>query len=130
MHLYNIAVFQPDGNGATWTQKSSWAAGQKPNNLVFMNNLGGTASGEWSSTFEPSKRGDPYELISAPLVCQGNSQSYANGALTAAVATPNAEIVNGFLDQDHEMVRPLYMKSQNECTNHIACIALTQRRTS
>ncbi|KAI0753321.1 putative TOS1-like glycosyl hydrolase-domain-containing protein [Daedaleopsis nitida] len=84
MNLYNIAMFQPDSSGATWTQKSSWAAGQTPNNLVFMNNLGGTASGEWS-------------------ICQGNSQSYANGALTAAVATPNAEIVNGFLDQDHEM---------------------------
>ena len=38
-------------------------------------------------------------------VCHGNSQSYANGALTGAVASPNAQIVNGFLDQIHEMVR-------------------------
>lgn len=49
MNLYNIAVFQPDASGATWTRKSSWAAGQPADNLVFMNNLGGTASGEFSS---------------------------------------------------------------------------------
>ena len=56
MNLYNIAVYQPDGSGATWTRRSSWNAGQTPNNLVFMNNLGGTGSGEWSSTicFSPS----------------------------------------------------------------------------
>ena len=51
MNLYNIAVYQPDGSGATWTRRSSWNAGQTPNNLVFMNNLGGTGSGEWSSMF-------------------------------------------------------------------------------
>ena len=49
LNLYNIAVYQPDSSGATWTQTSSWAAGQAPNNLVFMNNMGGGASGEWSS---------------------------------------------------------------------------------
>lgn len=51
LNLYNIAVYQPGSSGATWTQTSSWAAGQAPNNLVFMNNMGGGASGEWSSAF-------------------------------------------------------------------------------
>ena len=51
LNLYNIAVYQPDSSGATWTQTSSWAAGQAPNNLVFMNNMGGGASGEWSSAY-------------------------------------------------------------------------------
>ena len=45
MNLFNIAVYQPNGSGAAWTQTSSWAAGQAPNNLVFMNNMGGGASG-------------------------------------------------------------------------------------
>ncbi|KAI0700971.1 putative TOS1-like glycosyl hydrolase-domain-containing protein [Cerioporus squamosus] len=84
LNLFNIAVYQPDSTGATWTQTSSWAAGQAPKNLVFMNNLGGGASGEFS-------------------ICHGNSQSFASGDFTAAVATANAEITNGVLDQDHEM---------------------------
>lgn len=50
LNLDNIAVYQPDGANATaWTQVSSWAAGQAPTNLVFMNNFGGTKSGEFSS---------------------------------------------------------------------------------
>ncbi|KAI0742972.1 putative TOS1-like glycosyl hydrolase-domain-containing protein [Daedaleopsis nitida] len=84
MNLYNLAVFQPDASGSTWNQASSWAAGQAGKNLVFLNNLGGTASGEFS-------------------VCHGNSQSFANGALKVAVATANAEPVKGFVDQDHEV---------------------------
>ncbi|KAH9935101.1 putative TOS1-like glycosyl hydrolase-domain-containing protein [Epithele typhae] len=78
MNLFNIAVYQPDAAGATWNQVSSWAAGQAPNNLVFMNNKGGGASGEFS-------------------ICHGNSQSFANGAFTDAVATANAEIYPGNL---------------------------------
>ena len=49
MNLFNIAVYQPDSTGATWSQVSSWEAGQVPNNLVFMNNKGGGASGEFTS---------------------------------------------------------------------------------
>ena len=49
MNLFDIAVYQPDASGATWNQVSSWAAGKAPNNLVFMNNKGGGASGEFSS---------------------------------------------------------------------------------
>ena len=50
LNLYNIAVYQPAStNASTWTQVSSWAAGQAPNNLVFMNNLGGDKSGVFSS---------------------------------------------------------------------------------
>ena len=49
MNLFNIAVYQPDASGATWNQVSTWTAGKAPNNLVFMNNKGGGASGEFSS---------------------------------------------------------------------------------
>ena len=50
LNLYNIAVYQPASTSAsTWTQVSSWVAGQAPNNLVFMNNLGGDKSGVFSS---------------------------------------------------------------------------------
>ena len=49
MNLFNIAVYQPDSTGSTWSQVSSWAAGQAANNLVFMNNKGGGASGEFTS---------------------------------------------------------------------------------
>lgn len=50
MNIYNIAVYQPDASGQTWNRASSWAANQKPSNMVFMNNMGGGKSGEWSST--------------------------------------------------------------------------------
>ncbi|CDO77599.1 hypothetical protein BN946_scf184936.g24 [Trametes cinnabarina] len=82
----NIAVYQPtNSSGATWKQVSSWAAGQKPDNLVFMNNMGGTNNvGEWS-------------------ICAGASQSYASGDFTSTVSSPNAEIFNGALDETHEV---------------------------
>ena len=52
MDLYNIAVFQPSNTtGATWKRVSNWAANQAPDNLVFMNNMGGGVSGEWTSTY-------------------------------------------------------------------------------
>ncbi|KAL1945363.1 hypothetical protein VTO73DRAFT_2214 [Trametes versicolor] len=85
LNLGNIAVYQPDGANATaWTQVSAWAAGQAPTNLVFMNNLGGEKSGEFS-------------------ICGGSSQSFANGAWTDATTAANAEIAKGFLDEDHEI---------------------------
>ena len=50
MQLYNIAVYQPANvTGATWKKVSSWSANQAADNMVFMNNLGGGASGEWTS---------------------------------------------------------------------------------
>ncbi|KAI0629658.1 putative TOS1-like glycosyl hydrolase-domain-containing protein [Trametes polyzona] len=85
LNLYNIAVYQPgSGANAPWTQVSSWSAGKAPSNLVFMNNLGGDKSGEFS-------------------ICGGNSQSFANGAWNAATTAANAEIAKGFLDEDHEI---------------------------
>ncbi|KAI8970981.1 putative TOS1-like glycosyl hydrolase-domain-containing protein [Trametes punicea] len=86
MNLYNIAVYQPsNSSGATWKQVSSWAAGEQPTNLVFMNNMGGTDGvGEWS-------------------ICAGASQSYANGDWTSVVSTPNAQVANGALDGTHEI---------------------------
>ena len=50
LNLYNVAVYQPaSAGGATWSRVSAWAAGEEPTNLVFMNNNGGSKSGEWSS---------------------------------------------------------------------------------
>jgi hypothetical protein len=62
--IANIAVYQPQGGAAdadAWTLASSFAAGQAPNNLVFMNNMGGGASGEWDSTSSFCRR--------RPLMC-------------------------------------------------------------
>ena len=50
MTLYNIAVYQPSSsNSSTWTRVSNWAQNQQPDNMVFMNNLGGQNSGVWTS---------------------------------------------------------------------------------
>jgi len=73
MALYNVAVYQPsNSSGATWKQVSSYANGNTPNNLVFLNNLGGGASGEWS-------------------ICGGNSLSYSSGSFSTAAASPNSQ---------------------------------------
>ncbi|KAI0629650.1 putative TOS1-like glycosyl hydrolase-domain-containing protein [Trametes polyzona] len=83
--LYNIAVYQPsNSSGATWKKTSSWAANEQPNNLVFMNNMGGQESGEWS-------------------ICAGSSQSYASGDWTASVSSPNKQLAKGVLDETHEI---------------------------
>ncbi|KAI0669441.1 putative TOS1-like glycosyl hydrolase-domain-containing protein [Trametes maxima] len=85
LNLHNLAVYQPgSGTNATWAQASAWAAGQAPTNLVFMNNKGGEKSGEFS-------------------ICAGSSQSFANGAWTDATTAANAEIANGFLDENSEI---------------------------
>ena len=50
MQISNIAVYQPaNTTAATWKRVSSWAPNQQPDNMVFMANLGGGASGNWSS---------------------------------------------------------------------------------
>lgn len=50
MTLNNIAVYQPANTSAqTWSKVSSWSLGSQPDNLVFMNNKGGSKSGEWDS---------------------------------------------------------------------------------
>ncbi|KAI0765700.1 putative TOS1-like glycosyl hydrolase-domain-containing protein [Trametes elegans] len=85
MNVYNIAVYQPtNSSSATWKRVSSWAANEEPTNLVFMNNMGGGASGEWS-------------------ICAGASQSYASGDWTSAVSSANKELAKGSLDGDHEV---------------------------
>jgi len=73
MSLHNVAVYQPsNSSGATWKQVSSYSNGGSPNNLVFLNNQGGGASGEWS-------------------ICGGSSLSYSSGTFSNTVATPNAQ---------------------------------------
>lgn len=85
LNLYNIAVYQPtNSSSATWKQVSSWAADQESSNLVFMNNMGGQESGEWS-------------------ICAGSSQSYASGDWTASAKSANAELAKGALDETHEI---------------------------
>eukprot|EP00753_Platysulcus_tardus_P003312 PLAT12380.1.p1 GENE.PLAT12380.1~~PLAT12380.1.p1 ORF type:complete len:364 (-),score=-6.94 PLAT12380.1:241-1332(-) len=85
MNLHNIAAYQPgNSTGATWSQVSSWAAGGSGSNLVFMNNKGGSTSGEWS-------------------ICGGSSQSYANGAFTDAAASPSASTYTGNLPDGQEV---------------------------
>ncbi|KAI0688469.1 putative TOS1-like glycosyl hydrolase-domain-containing protein [Cytidiella melzeri] len=85
MNLFNIAVYQPTNTtGSTWKKISSWAQNETPDNMVFMNNMGGGASGEWS-------------------ICGGSSQSYASGDWTAAVASPNAELYPGNLASGKEI---------------------------
>lgn len=50
MTISSIAVYQPsNSSSATWKRVSSFAAGKQPQNMVFMANLGGSTSGEWSS---------------------------------------------------------------------------------
>jgi len=78
MNLYRIGVWQPT-DSKTWSTVSSWTNGvPKPGNLVFMNNMGGGASGTWS-------------------ICQGASQSYAAGTMDATVATANNQTFGSFL---------------------------------
>lgn len=83
--LHNVAVYQPsNSSAATWKLTSSWAQGSQPNNLVFMNNKGGSKSGEWDT-------------------CGGASQSYANGDWTDATTAPNAESYTGNLNNANEV---------------------------
>ncbi|KAH8103483.1 putative TOS1-like glycosyl hydrolase-domain-containing protein [Cristinia sonorae] len=91
MTLHNIAVYQPSVNSssATWKRTSLWQQNSAPDNLVFMNNKGGGASGEWD--------------IGDTIACGGNSQSFANGAFTDAVGSPNAEVHNGNLPNGNEV---------------------------
>lgn len=50
MTLHNIAVYQPsNSSAATWKRTSYFQQGSAPDNMVFMNNKGGGASGEWDS---------------------------------------------------------------------------------
>lgn len=59
MTLHNVAVYQPsNSSSATWKRTSSWKQGSKPDNLVFMNNKGGGASGEWDSEWYKRHSGD------------------------------------------------------------------------
>ncbi|KAI0740784.1 putative TOS1-like glycosyl hydrolase-domain-containing protein [Earliella scabrosa] len=90
MNIHNIAVYQPgsergaNASSASWKRVSVWAAGEEPENLVFMNNMGGGKSGEWS-------------------ICSGASQSYASGDWTDSASVPNEERAKGVLDEDHEI---------------------------
>jgi hypothetical protein len=79
MELYDIGVYVPEG--ARWTRTSSWNRCGS-DNLIFLNNKGGDASGVWTQ-------------------CGGNSQSYAtaDGKDDAAAATT----FGGHLDNEVEV---------------------------
>ncbi len=68
MELYDIAVYTP--GSSAWSRVSSWNRCAS-SNITFLNNLGGTGSGEWT-------------------LCGGNSQSYASADGKTAVAAPTA----------------------------------------
>lgn len=105
MTISNIAVYQPSTNGssATWSQTSSWTAGQAGSeNLVFMNNKGGGASGEWSGTCVSVSMF--IQLLTLFAVCGGASQSYANGAWDDAAASPMSDVMSGTLPAGQEVV--------------------------
>ncbi|KAJ3531737.1 hypothetical protein NM688_g7532 [Phlebia brevispora] len=79
MTLYSIAIYQPSSaDASTWELVSIWSQNGQPNNMVFMNNLGGGASGIWT-------------------ICGRNSQSYASGNWSSIVSSPNAELYPGNL---------------------------------
>lgn len=84
LNVKNIAVYQPgNSSAATWSQTSSWAAGGATNNLVFMNNMGGGLSGQWT-------------------ICGGASQSYANGTWDGSAASPTTGS-SGYLPETMEI---------------------------
>jgi len=74
--LFNLAVYQPDDNGSTWNRVSYWDP-STTDNVVWLNNNGGGASGSFS-------------------ICGGNSQSFANYNATQAAASPQQ--INGIFD--------------------------------
>lgn len=85
MTVSNIAIYQPTNtSAATWKRVSKWAANQQPDNMVFMANLGGGASGNWS-------------------ICGGSSQAYVGGDWATAVATPNEQLYSGTLQAGKEV---------------------------
>ncbi|TFK50961.1 hypothetical protein OE88DRAFT_1660119 [Heliocybe sulcata] len=96
MTLHNIAVYQPANASGTsaWSKVSSWAAGGDGDNLVFMNNKGGSTSGTWS-------------------ICGGSSQSYANAAFSDAASSPNGLAYAGNLPDGQEV----NIMTNTECTS-------------
>lgn len=85
MNVHNIAIYQPaNTTGATWKRVSAWAPNQEPDNMVFMANLGGSISGNWS-------------------ICGGASQAYVGGDWATAVAKPNEQLYSGTLQPGKEV---------------------------
>lgn len=79
MELYDIGVYEPGGSG--WGRVSHWNRCTSEN-ITFMNNKGGGASGQWTP-------------------CGGNSQSYASADGKEAAPGPTA--FSGSLDDGDEM---------------------------
>jgi hypothetical protein len=106
MNVYNIAVYQPDNStSATWKRTSSWASGNAADNLVFMNNMGGGASGTWSSESRGAFSrllGSRADRVPVP-VCGGASQSYASGDFASAAASPN-QTYGSYISPSDEVV--------------------------
>lgn len=77
-----IAVYQPDSTGSSYTRVSYWSSSGEADNISFLNNLGGSASGEWS-------------------ICQGNSLSWASADATTSEAS--STVFGGTLPNGVEM---------------------------
>lgn len=105
MTLYNIAVYQPPqpDDTSAWSLVSSWKANSAPDNLVFMNNMGGGASGTWSSESRLGTHGS--QTLIRDAVCQGASQSFSNGSFTGTVADQNEQLYSGVIPATFEVVR-------------------------
>lgn len=111
MTIYSIAVYQPSSPSAgTWTRTSSWAQNQTPNNMVFMNNLGGGASGVWTGECITLWRRCAC-LTGLFVECGGNSQSYASGSWTDTVASPNAQLFPGNLPSGQGIVSRMSLRA-------------------
>jgi len=86
MNIQNIAVYQPANASASssWSKTSSWSSGSAADNLVFLNNNGGSTSGTWS-------------------VCGGASQSFANPTFNGAAASADASNSQGNVPDGQEI---------------------------
>eukprot|EP01117_Protostelium_nocturnum_P010666 TRINITY_DN3840_c0_g1_i1.p1 TRINITY_DN3840_c0_g1~~TRINITY_DN3840_c0_g1_i1.p1 ORF type:complete len:531 (+),score=159.08 TRINITY_DN3840_c0_g1_i1:206-1798(+) len=103
MNIRKIAVYQPSNQDSTrdstWNQVSSFTANSaNPNNLVFMNNMGGGKSGTWS-------------------ICGGASQSYSSGNFQSTVATANAETFGSYIPAGKEV----NIMTSTACSNNAPC---------
>lgn len=105
MQIHNIAVYSPsNSSGATWKQTSSFTPNKAPQNMVFMNNMGGGASGTWSSTYLLPLPIIQCCVLTGVAVCGGASQSYAGGDFASAVASANAQPYSGKVPSGKEVV--------------------------
>ncbi|PRP77336.1 lipoprotein [Planoprotostelium fungivorum] len=102
MNIYRLAVYQPQTGGA-WTSVSYWDPNVSPQNLVFLNNMGGGASGTWS-------------------ICQGASQSYSSGNYSTTTSKPNAEPFKTFIPPGKEV----NIMTSTQCSTNQPCAGFSR----